>query len=120
MSLINSLTDMELEDYASRVLVQLEPVLAQPTLSVIQELMGYRANLKEGKIIKLPCKIGSTIFMLITKSPKYGFPKYTFIKTTKLTYYNLEKVLKEFGKTVFLTKAKANQKLKEIKEKQNG
>ena len=49
-----------------------------------------------------PCPIGTKIYILVTKRPKITYPEFTFIKESHLTYYNLERVLAEFGKTVFL------------------
>lgn len=68
-------------------------------------------------VIVPPCRIGTKIYMLVTKIPKHGFPEFTFIKETKLTYLNLERVIAQFGKTVFLTHEEAEEALKKRKEK---
>ena len=63
-------------------------------------------------VIVPPCKVGSKIYMLVTKRSKVSFPPFTFVKVSRLTFYNLERVLQDFGKTVFLTKEEAEAKLK--------
>ena len=60
-----------------------------------------------------PCPIGTKIYLLVTKRPKITHPEFTFIKETRLTFYNLERIINEFGKTAFLTYEEA----KEAKEK---
>ena len=62
----------------------------------------------------LPCSISTTIYMLVTKRPKMSLPEFTFIKETKLTFMNMERVINDFGEKVFLTKTEAEQKLKEL------
>lgn len=60
-------------------------------------------------VIVPPCPIGTKIYMLVTKRAKLNYPKFTFIKDSKLTFSNLEKVIECFGKTVFLTREEAEQ-----------
>lgn len=68
-------------------------------------------------VIVPPCPIGTEIYMLVTKRARLNLPPFTFVKDSKLTFYNLERVIEEFGKTVFLTRKEAEQALKEMKEK---
>lgn len=72
---------------------------------------GVAKFLLQNGVIYPPCKIGSKIFMFVTKRPKVSFPEFTFIKESKLTYYNLERVMSDFGKTVFLTREEAQHAL---------
>lgn len=58
----NRLTDEELEDFLSRVFVQLEPTLSQQMMSCAQELLEYRSKIANGTLIELPCKVGDTIY----------------------------------------------------------
>lgn len=62
--------------------------------------------------IRPPCKIGATIYMIVEKRAKVTREYFRFIKKTKLTFLNLERVLETWGKTVFLTKEEAEQALK--------
>ena len=70
-------------------------------------------NLLESGIIVAPCKIGTTLYMIVTKRSKVCLPPFSFVKVTKLTYYNLERVIDGFGVDVFLTREEAEAKLKE-------
>lgn len=54
-------------------------------------------------VIVPPCKIGGTLYMIVTKRAKVTGEYFSFIKRTKLTYNNLERVQKGIGKTVFLS-----------------
>lgn len=63
-------------------------------------------------VIAPPCKVGTTLFMIVEKRAKVTREYFKFIKKTKLTFLNLERVLKAYGKTVFLTKEEAKQALK--------
>lgn len=64
-------------------------------------------------VIVPPCPIGARIYMLVTKRPKCTLPEFTFIKDSRLTFSNLERVCALFGKTVFLTREEAERALKE-------
>ena len=77
-------------------------------------------------VIVPPCKVGDKIYMLVTRHTVcFEYPngkmqrvenQHTFIKQTYLTKLNFFKVLDDFGKTVFLTKEEAEEKLKELKD----
>ena len=68
--------------------------------------------LLENGVIVPPCKVGTTIYMIVEKRAKVTREYFRFIKKTKLTFLNLERVLKTWGKTVFLTKEEAEKALK--------
>ncbi len=81
--------------------------------------LGFK---NKAKFVELPCELGSEIYMLVTRHTK-SFEwenkkmilqnnQHTFIKKTTLTKSNFFKVTEEFGKTVFLTREEAEQKLK--------
>ena len=67
--------------------------------------------LLENGMIVPPCKMGTTIYMIVEKRASVTREYFRFIKKTKLTFLNLERVLKCFGKTVFLTREEAKQAL---------
>ena len=77
-------------------------------------------DLLENGVIVPPCKVGTTIYMIVTKRAKVTREYFYFIKKTKLTFLNLERVLENWGKTVFLTREEAISKLqascKQVKE----
>ena len=68
--------------------------------------------LLENGVIVPPVKVGDTVYMIIKKRATVSREYFHFIKKTKLTFLNLERVLKTWGKTVFLTKAEAEKALK--------
>ena len=62
-------------------------------------------------VIVLPFPIGTTYYRIVTKRAKVGFPYRKIIREAKLNWYNLDGVLSDFGKTVFLTKEEAEKVL---------
>lgn len=68
--------------------------------------------LLENDVIVPPVKFDDTIYMIVEKRAKITREYFRFIKKTKLTFLNLERVLKDWGKTVFLTKEEAEKALK--------
>lgn len=68
--------------------------------------------LLENDVIVPPVKFDDTIYMIVEKRAKITREYFRFIKKTKLTFSNLERVLKYWGKTVFLTKEQAEKELK--------
>lgn len=72
-------------------------------------------HLMERGIIVPPCPMGTEIYILVTRRPKVGSPKFTFIKNSTLTYSNLERVMRDLGDTVFLDRDSAEKKLEEMK-----
>lgn len=66
-------------------------------------------------VIVLPFPIGTTYYRIVTKRAKVGCPYHSLIRKAELNWYNVEGVLSDFGKTVFLTREEAEKALaKEI------
>lgn len=66
-------------------------------------------------VIKLPCKIGTKIFAIVTKKKATKDETYRYIQSYYLTYSNIERVIKNFGKTIFLTKDDAEEALESMR-----
>lgn len=66
----------------------------------------------EGRLAVLPCKMGDTVWMIVTKRPKISMPEFSFIKRSRLTWLNAERILRDFGKTVFLHREEAEAALR--------
>ena len=66
---------------------------------------------KDGRVVVLPCKVGDTVYLIVTKRAKVYMPEFRFIKKSKLTFLNMERILQDFGKTVFLTREEAEKAL---------
>ena len=89
---------------------------------VIDKLADYEDLEEQGRLIKLPCKVGDTIYGLHKAmvceldTETIGISK---MPSGEILYlidgWELDKG--DFGKTVFLTKSEAEQKLKEMESK---
>lgn len=77
---------------------------------VIAHLAAYEDMEEQGRLMMLPCSMGSTIYMIVTKHTKDRDP-FSFIKTTELMESNVFRVCRDFGKTVFLTREEAERAL---------
>ena len=94
------------------------------THHLAEKLAEYEDAEAQGKILKLPCKVGDTIYRPIPKTYKnYNVMKIVkiivkedgiFFATDKLQslYFNISKI----GKTMFLTKEEAEQFIKKESE----
>ena len=107
-----------------------QPSEARKILNLATKLKEYEDLEEQGRLIKLPCKVGDKIFLDFAGFGK-DIDKFT-VKDFHLDcfedgetilfcdYESNDKTLSgqidvtEFGKTVFLTKSEAEQKLKEI------
>ena len=101
----------------------------------IQKLDEYENLEEKGLLLRLPCKVGDTVYCIYERYTKCSeneqeFDEYScqgceclecdshkelYVQSQKA--YSLDWIvsnLKRFGKTVFLTQAEAEQKLKEI------
>lgn len=61
--------------------------------------------------IVLPCPMGTEIFMIVSQRSRVDLPYHHWIKRTKLTYSNLERVTAGWGDRVFLTRREAEDRL---------
>ena len=87
----------------------------------LEELKRYRDLEEQGLLLQLPCPIGTTVYnttwwdYVEEKVKVNGKTFYRTVhkhKVSKSTFSLLD--VKDFGKTVFLTKEEAKQKLKEM------
>ena len=87
----------------------------------LEELKRYRDLEEQGLLLRLPCAIGTTVYNTTwwdDVTEKVDVDGKTFYRTvhkhkiSKSTFSLVD--IYDFGKTVFLTKAEAEQKLKEI------
>lgn len=86
-------------------------------VQAMEELLKYKNAEEQGLLLRLPCKIGATVYYIedneINKFVVYSFdtrPLQQFV----CNYEGIRLNFKNFGKTVFLTQAEAEQKLKEV------
>ena len=105
------------------------------TRRIIERLAEYEDLEEQGLLLRLPCKVGDTVYCIYERYTKCSeneqeFDEYScqgceclecdshkelYVQSQKV--YSLDWIvsnLKRFGKTVFLTQAEAEQKLKEM------
>lgn len=105
-----------------------------PIRRIIERLAEYEDLEEQGLLLRLPCKVGDTVYCIYERYTKCSeneqeFDEYScqgceclecdsykelYVQSQKA--YSLDCIvsnLKRFGKTVFLTQAEAEQKLKE-------
>lgn len=86
------------------------------------KLQEYEDLEEQGRLIKLPCKVGDTIYY-IEDNVIYEFIVYSFdirpLQEFVCNYEGIRLNFKNIGKTVFLTQAEAEAKLKELRGEEN-
>lgn len=106
--------------------------------AVYRKLKEYEDLEEQGRLIKLPCKVGDTVYVNgvlgCGEAERYRVIRVDYHSTlgTGRNEFYIEALLcanhdssigfydKQFGKTVFLTKAEAETKLKELRGGKNG
>lgn len=98
---------------------------------VIDKLADYEDLEEQGRLLKLPCKVGDTVYV---KLASYCEEKYAEAKVRDFTHFiscgfcvvvtskHFDKQnipFTEFGKTLFLTKSEGKAKLKELRGGEN-
>ena len=96
------------------------------TTGACEKLGRYEDLEEQGRLIKLPCKIGTEVYnttwwddvqeKVVVKGKTYYRTVHKH-KVSKSTFDYFD--IKEFGKTVFLTKEEAEAKLKELRGTRN-
>jgi len=66
---------------------------------------------RDGRLVVLPCKVGDTVYLIVTKRARNYTPEFRFIKKSRLTFLNMERILQGFGKEAFLTREEAEKAL---------
>ena len=82
----------------------------------------YKNADKQGLLLQLPCKVKDTVYVIVCKDiSKQSIKRITINSTGMLEFCTKKRgfQLSDIGKTVFLTQAEAEQKLKELRGEQN-
>lgn len=86
--------------------------------NAIERLAELEDDLESGKMIKLPCKVGDTVFLMAKAKENLYYGDYFTVEKIgfdKLGFYvETERGIFRKG-NIFLTKAEAEAKLKELK-----
>ena len=75
-----------------------------------ERLKEYEDAEEQGLLLRLPCKVGSTVYHIVNK-------RILEVENVDVFFLCLCVAECRFGKTVFLTKSEAEQKLKEMESK---
>ena len=78
---------------------------------IANRLAEYEDMEEQGLLLRLPCKMGDKLWIIVTKRPRVYSPEFSFVKKSKLTWNNLQQVLKGLKKTVFTTREEAEKAL---------
>ena len=90
------------------------------TRIVLKKLCDYEDLEEQGLLVRLPCKVGDSAFIIVGKDiSKQGIRKIEISDNGIIFKTNRQKRIfnvSEFGKTVFLTREEAEKKLEEMKK----
>ena len=95
---------------------------AEYWLKVYFKLKDYEDLEEQGRLVKLPCKIGTKVYnttwwgdvqeeVIVAGKTYYRTDRRHIVSESTFDYFDIE----EFGKTVFLTREEAEAKLKELR-----
>lgn len=88
------------------------------TTSICEKLGKYEDLEKQGRLVKLPCKVGNTVYVIVGKNiSAQKIQRATIDSEGKIEFCTKRRgfALFDIGKTVFLTKPEAEAKLKELR-----
>lgn len=96
----------------------------------MEKLADYEDAEEQGRLIKLPCKVGDTVYAIgFNNKPiiyesvvlRILITEKEIVFNVKIDEFGINSQLKQsmFGKTVFLTKSEAEAKLKELRGEEN-
>lgn len=86
--------------------------------AVYRKLKEYEDLEEQGKLVKLPCKVGDTVYVIVGKNISVQkIQRATIDSEMKIEFCTKRRgfALFDISKTVFLTKSEAEAKLKELR-----
>ena len=86
--------------------------------AVYRKLKDYEDLEEHGRLVKLSCKVGDTVYVIVGKNiSAQKIQRATIDSERKIEFCTKRRgfTLFDFGKTVFLTKSEAEAKLKELR-----
>ena len=84
----------------------------------MEKLADYEDLDEQGRLIKLPCKVGDTVYVIVGKNiSAQKIQRATIDSEMKIEFCTKRRgfALFDIGKTVFLTESEAEAKLKELR-----
>lgn len=82
-------------------------------VGLLEQLKEYQQLEEQGRLIKLPCKVGDTVYHVVQG-------RIVEVSNVDLFFLLLSVVENRFNNSVFLTKSAAEEKLKELRGGENG
>lgn len=82
-------------------------------IDALREWNEYKDLEEQGKLLKLPCRLGEIVYRIFVQRDNFDGMKYSIVTASA---FRLD-MLNDIGKTVFLTKAEAEAVLKEMENK---
>lgn len=105
-------TGITAEDIMATVSIPMFVKAASAALGATPERLRELAEAdKDGRVTVLPCKVGDTVYLIVTKRARNYTPEFRFVKKSRLTFLNMERILQDFGKEAFLTREEAEKAL---------
>ena len=89
----------------------------------LKKLADYEDLEEQGRLVKLPCKVGDAVYVIVGKNISVQKIQRAKIDSEmKIEFCTKRRgfALFDIGKTVFLTKSEAEAKLKELRGGENG
>lgn len=77
---------------------------------LVSELKQYRESEEQGKLLSLPCKIGGTVYVIMNQRDNFSDALYKIVTAAFFRY----DMIKDVGKTVFLTREEAEEALENL------
>lgn len=90
--------------------------------AVYRRLKDYEDLEEQGRLVKLHCKVGDTVYVIVRKNISVQkIQRATIDSEMKIEFCTKKRgfALFDIGKTVFLTKSEAEAKLKELRGGEN-
>lgn len=141
---MDRLTEVTIEDGVKLYDISEKLCLSRTTqgekiITILKKLADYEDLEEQGRIIKLPCKVGDVVYCIFNRYTKCTFSNEEFDEyscqgcehecdSKKENYvqdmraYSIDWIatnLRNFGKTIFLTKDEAEAKLKGLRGEDN-
>lgn len=92
-----------------------EYTLAEQIEILLERLAHYEDMEEQGRLVELPCPMGAELWMLITRSWSEGCTEFSFVRRSRLTWANAERIMRGMGKTAFLTREEAEKALEKVR-----
>lgn len=108
--------DFEMAYFLEKASARLDQIQRKQLTSIILELQEYRSKIEQGKMIELPCKVGTMAYYIASYKKKNGFlGKWKICYTIMEFPFELE-MLDSYGDNWFLSREEAEKRLKELQD----